>query len=88
MWKHQTRAPIRYATPATQAGKRKQHDRGPEAVQRVVERHRARMDLPAGEAEILRAWVAMGAPWPEEAAPARRPRPERAITDADRGWWA
>src|SRR4051812_32677543 len=42
--------------------------------------------MPAAEIEILRKWVAAGAPW--SAAAARARKPEKKITDADRAWWS
>src|SRR5688572_6660462 len=42
--------------------------------------------MPAGEIEILRQWIALGAPWSAGAAKTRRP--EKKITDADRAWWS
>jgi hypothetical protein len=42
--------------------------------------------MPAGEIEILRQWVAKGAPWSASAAKSRKP--EKKITDADRAWWS
>jgi hypothetical protein len=42
--------------------------------------------MPAAEIEILRQWVAAGAPWSAKTAKARKP--EKKITDADRAWWS
>ena len=42
--------------------------------------------MPAAEIEILRKWVASGAPWSATVAKARKP--EKKITDADRAWWS
>jgi hypothetical protein len=42
--------------------------------------------MPAAEIEILRLWIAGGAPWSKTVATARKP--EKKITDADRAWWS
>jgi hypothetical protein len=42
--------------------------------------------LPAAEAELLRQWIAKGAPWSGAVAKGRKP--EKKITDADRAWWS
>jgi hypothetical protein len=42
--------------------------------------------MPAGEIEILRQWIAGGAPW--SAAVAKPRKAEKKITDADRAWWS
>lgn len=45
--------------------------------------------LSAKKIEILRQWIAMGAPWPEsEVAAAKPARKPGQITDGDRKWWA
>jgi hypothetical protein len=42
--------------------------------------------MPAAEVELLRQWIAGGASWSAKVARARKP--EKKITDADRGWWS
>ena len=42
--------------------------------------------MPVAEIEILRKWIAAGAPWSANVAKARKP--EKKITDADRAWWS
>ncbi|MBE2283390.1 MAG: DUF1553 domain-containing protein [Prosthecobacter sp.] len=45
--------------------------------------------LSAKKIEILKQWIAMGAPWPEnEVAAAKPARKPGQITDEDRKWWA
>ncbi|MFO1486134.1 MAG: PSD1 and planctomycete cytochrome C domain-containing protein [Verrucomicrobiaceae bacterium] len=45
--------------------------------------------LSASKIEILKQWIAMGAPWPEsEVAAAKPARKPGQITDEDRKWWA
>jgi len=42
--------------------------------------------IPAAEIEILRKWIAAGAPW--SAAKGLSRKPEKKIGDVDRAWWA
>ncbi|HLY10126.1 MAG TPA: DUF1549 domain-containing protein, partial [Planctomycetota bacterium] len=42
--------------------------------------------LPGAEVDLLRRWIAGGAPWSAKVAKARKP--EKKITDADRAWWS
>jgi hypothetical protein len=42
--------------------------------------------LPAAEVEILKKWIAIGAPY--AASGAARKRPQKKITDLDRAWWS
>src|SRR5579872_1816538 len=42
--------------------------------------------MPAAEIEILRTWIAGGAPWSKTVVTARKR--EKKITDADRAWWS
>lgn len=64
-------------------------------LMKAVRYEDADMEMPpdgkmsAAEIEVLRQWIAMGAPWPEaEAASAKPARRPGQITEDDRQWWA
>ncbi|MBL9130267.1 MAG: hypothetical protein JNG86_03655, partial [Verrucomicrobiaceae bacterium] len=45
--------------------------------------------LPSEKIEVLKKWIAMGAPWPEaEVAAAKPSRKPGDITEEDKKWWA